>query len=69
MGRLKILAGDYPKGYANFDAAGISFLRAGKLPKKAYFIDVESVSENSSGTIEIRFFDGRRILVEEIKDF
>lgn len=69
MAKLVILAGDYPKGRADFDSVGITFLRSGKLPKKAYLIDIENYVEDGNGTVEIHFFDGRKVLVEHNKAF
>ena len=59
MAKVEILAGDFPKGKADFNQVCITFRKAGRV----YYIDVESYNEESGGVIEIHLFDGRRILV------
>lgn len=59
MAKIEVLAGDFPKGKADFNQVCITFRKAGRV----YYIDVESYNEESGGVIELHLFDGRRILI------
>ena len=62
---IKVLAGDFPKSPAVYNDSSIVFNRKTKV----YLIDIESYSEESGGVIEIRLFDGRRLLIEQNEAF
>lgn len=65
MAKVKVLAGDYPKGAVDFDAVSIIFRKTqNNLPKQLYYIDVETYAEGNDGTLELRTFGGHRILLE-----
>ena len=59
MAKIEVLAGDFPKGKADFNHVFIDFRKAGKV----YYIDVESYNEESGGLLELSLFNGKRILV------
>ena len=64
MAKFKVLAGDFPKGNADFNDVCMIFQRSGRLPSKVYFIDVESYSVQDGGVIELQLFNGLRLLIE-----
>lgn len=65
MAKFKVLAGDFPKGNADFNDVCMMFPRSGSLPGKVYFIDVESYSVQDGGVIELQLFNGLRLLIEQ----